>query len=1297
MDGLTLAASIAGLVSVAQIVVEKGYRYLKAVKNCEDEVRKLILETNVFCGIIERLARFAEDEEEEDGLYSTAPARIPDHIYACQKTLNEILSILRGFERKASRADSGRRSPYCQPKHRLTLNDLKWPLSRSRTLELISDLERHKSTCILALSTDEMTAMHSILEQANVTQKIVTEIRSKQKNKKVREAIDWLSPVNPEVSHQAARNLRQQGTGRWFFDLPEYSGAGKTILASLVVDEVSAVKQAGLAYFYCDYRNAESQKPINILGSLIAQLSLQNPAALKEVLSCYSSRHPEGKPSTRLDESETYVLLKAVSQNLGKVTLIIDGLDECGSSVGVDRREFLFVAAKAGSLRIRDESLQAEIIEALIRGAVGMFQWVRCQIDYLGGLPNNRERRKALEDLPPTLPATYCRILERIHSKYPPQTQTYIQRIFKWLVITDEPKTAVPNWHYDFRSLEHPDTQTNLKIQALAQAICIEESSTQLDRQAIPDESDVGDWCGSLARMNHSTQTLELSHYTAKEFLLSKEDLPSASAARKYLVNRQRDLNYVTLTCLTFLSLDGLGLDALLQPLKVICSGGGYEARRLDYDKFIDALTAFKVEYPFYDYSAESIFDHLQRNQHTNEEASPFQRLFSVRDGKALSHFRTFRSGDFYSTIVSGDSTSARADPNSIQVAASLLLAQTIRRLLLEGADPNERIGLGLTPLHCAIQPEVYDDQAFATEFAQFETDDGKAEKLPALETRRFMIVESLLFAGANINAVALETDNLYEMSPLCLAILYERPAICKLLLQAGARITPESEGLGEKYQNLRDFLFEFHSFDDSPAMEEVLAMIQRQSADPLLHAIIGIKAGNGEIFKRSLCVRNGRQSKSLSLDLMREDQDATCTYAEYLADHVPIKVKAGHGFARPILTSQCHLASNFCPFEGKDDNFTVLAVKQYKLLSEEAWHILLDEALDFSDEEHVRSLVCTDVDLYGQNADIFPTVHLACMAETSRFLEHLLGKGADSNLRDNDNDTPLIVAAKRGQFEYVQLLIRHNADVNLSGNEGWTALHHAAWVPAPKIVETLVENGANIHAKGDDGSNALHLAAEVDAVEVATFLIAKGIESQLRNRDNNSPLHSAVVAAFEDMVDMLLNPEIKGYGQDVIDEPSAVYGTPLYAAAKRGSVSIVRKLLDAGADIDKAALPGNILGPPLFAACAHDQRDVTELLLSRGAKTEAAGCQYRTALEVSKAFAQWRVEEILENWEHCQSYKMNFSGIGGVQEQSNSIDELENDLSSQISDLKMLLDKELQLAPSPAGSAVAPGVPHDA
>ena len=183
-----------------------------------------------------------------------------------------------------------------------------------------------------------------------------------------------------------------------------------------------------MAYFYCDYRNTESQKPINILGSLIAQLSLQDPAALKEVLSCYTTRRPDGRTPTRLEASEACALLRTVSQKFTEVTLIIDGLDECGSSIDLDRREFvrtlasfrnnatasirlaifsraegdiraelaefasisiaaqssdiqLFVAAKAGSLRIRDESLQAEIIEALIHGADGMLVNIEASAD----------------------------------------------------------------------------------------------------------------------------------------------------------------------------------------------------------------------------------------------------------------------------------------------------------------------------------------------------------------------------------------------------------------------------------------------------------------------------------------------------------------------------------------------------------------------------------------------------------------------------------------------------------------------------------------------------------------------------------------------------------------------------------------------------------------------------------------------------------------------------------------------------------------------------------------------------
>jgi hypothetical protein len=54
-EPLSFVASVIAVAGLAEKVVTTGYRYLKAVKNCPDEVRSLMAETNVLCGILERL------------------------------------------------------------------------------------------------------------------------------------------------------------------------------------------------------------------------------------------------------------------------------------------------------------------------------------------------------------------------------------------------------------------------------------------------------------------------------------------------------------------------------------------------------------------------------------------------------------------------------------------------------------------------------------------------------------------------------------------------------------------------------------------------------------------------------------------------------------------------------------------------------------------------------------------------------------------------------------------------------------------------------------------------------------------------------------------------------------------------------------------------------------------------------------------------------------------------------------------------------------------------------------------
>ncbi|KAL9023079.1 MAG: hypothetical protein Q9196_007395, partial [Gyalolechia fulgens] len=123
----------------------------------------------------------------------------------------------------------------------------------------------------------------------------------------------WLSPVNAAVKHQAFKRERQPGTGMWLFDLPDMvnwlddpndalwiygiPGAGKTMLSTLVVDEVLTYKRSntvGTAYFYIRHDDKESHEPASVLGSIVSQLARQNPEVLTGVISRFSQSCHQG-------------------------------------------------------------------------------------------------------------------------------------------------------------------------------------------------------------------------------------------------------------------------------------------------------------------------------------------------------------------------------------------------------------------------------------------------------------------------------------------------------------------------------------------------------------------------------------------------------------------------------------------------------------------------------------------------------------------------------------------------------------------------------------------------------------------------------------------------------------------------------------------------------------------------------------------------------------------------------------------------------------------------------------------
>jgi hypothetical protein len=150
-DHLSVAASIAGLITIADIVVRRGYCYLHDLKDVEKDAKKLIDEVNLLSGILHSLKNVAEYLESDD--YEFDPATQIHYVNACQKSLLRIQEQLDG-------ADPTSTSGVKKLKKKL-----KWPFEKHKTEELLADIEKHKATMTLAMSADHMSVCRPSLNK----------------------------------------------------------------------------------------------------------------------------------------------------------------------------------------------------------------------------------------------------------------------------------------------------------------------------------------------------------------------------------------------------------------------------------------------------------------------------------------------------------------------------------------------------------------------------------------------------------------------------------------------------------------------------------------------------------------------------------------------------------------------------------------------------------------------------------------------------------------------------------------------------------------------------------------------------------------------------------------------------------------------------------------------------------------------------------------------------------------------------------------------------------------------------
>ncbi len=94
-------------------------------------------------------------------------------------------------------------------------------------------------------------------------------------------------------------------------------------------------------------------------------------------------------------------------------------------------------------------------------------------------------------------------------------------------------------------------------------------------------------------------------------------------------------------------------------------------------------------------------------------------------------------------------------------------------------------------------------------------------------------------------------------------------------------------------------------------------------------------------------------------------------------------------------------------------------------------------------------------------------------------------------------DETPLMMAALRGQLEWTQRLLERGGQIN---RPGWTPLHYAASGPEPKVVALLLDRGARIEAHSPNRTTPLMMAARYGAHDSALLLLSRGADPRARN-----------------------------------------------------------------------------------------------------------------------------------------------------------------------------------------------------
>ncbi|KAJ7481671.1 ankyrin repeat-containing domain protein [Mycena latifolia] len=998
--------------------------------------------------------------------------------------------------------------------------------------------------------------------------------------------IDWFSPINFFLRQADISNTRQRGTGEWLLENRLFNhwksrtgstmwcrgmpGAGKTVLASIVVDNLRATLESRsmrAAVIYLNYKETEAQSPSNLLAGLWRQLVFDRP--ISQAVHQLYAKHREQRTRPSLEEVDA-ILCSTISE-LSKVFIVVDALDEypeqqrsillghlssltTGSTVSLmltsrphininyvaeilqileirateeDIRRYIDAAVLKSSRLSKhienNSSLREEIEEIIVRRSDGMFLLAKLQVDSLMTKHTVKAVRNALRNMPDNLNSSYDEIVDRIN-RQSEDDKALAWRTLSWITNAKRP----------------------LRPSELREALAVEEGSKKLDSDNLLDIDTILSVCASLVVINEADRRLRLIHFTAQNYLEQVQSTIFPHAATE-----------ITATCITYLSFDIF-------------------SRNED-----DAIPLF-YQNPFFNYAVEYCLIHARGPPEVRIKQLILAFLADCQPWWQLWKFRIW-----------SDRPKSNA-MSKLWIASLFHLKEICRDLIQEDGQIDEAARDGLTDILGLL---IYHDGNVNTKRA-----DGIV--LDLASGYHYDVVKLLIEHGADVNAQC--------GSILQAACSFGHEDIVKLLIEHGADVNAQGGEYGSTLQlasraghkDIVKLLIE-HRADLNAQSEEYGSVLQDASG-----------AGRGDVVcmliehGADVNVQGGHYGSALQLASGAGHKDIVKVLIEHGAD---VNAQGGE------YGSALQLASG----AGHKDIVKVLIEHRADLNAQsEEYGSTLQLASRAGHKDIVKVLIehGADVNAQGEGEYGRSALQLASGAGHKDVVGVLIEHGADVNAQGEGEygRSALQLASGAGHKDVVGVLIEHGADVNAQGEGeyGRSALQLASGAGHKDIVSVLIEHGAdvNVQGGGEYGRSALQVASGAGHKDIVSVLIEHGadVNAQGGGESGRSALQLASGAGHKDVVGVLIE-----HGADVNAQCGWYYGSALQAASKEGLKDIVCVLIEHGADVNAQ---GGKYGSALQAASVAGNEDIVCVLIEHGADVNAQGGYYGSALQ-----AAWR------------------------------------------------------------------------